>query len=176
MKLARLLAEHLLWVAFACLLAGLFGAIHNQISFTVSHEYFTRFKFIQFRIPTTMPPRVGASIVGWLASWWMGPLLAASILPVAHFTSHPIKRTRRTGEAFATVVAVAAATGLLGLLLAMMTGDPETIEPISRYGNAIDDDLAFSRAGTMHNFSYLGAAVGCMVAIFRLFKSRHATT
>ncbi|MFN5468000.1 MAG: hypothetical protein ACK5ZC_10060 [Pirellulaceae bacterium] len=176
MKLARLLVEHILWVAFACLLAGLFGALHNQISFTVSQEYFTRFKFIQFRIPTTVPPRLGASIVGWLASWWMGPLLAACILPFAHCTSQPTQRAHRTGKAFAIVVVVAAAIGLLGLLLAMVTGDPETIEPLSRYGNAIDDDLAFARAGTMHNFSYLGAAVGCMAAIFWLFKSRHASS
>ena len=29
----------------ACLFAGIYGALHNQISYTVSPEYFTQFKF-----------------------------------------------------------------------------------------------------------------------------------
>ena len=173
MKFARLLLRNLPWFAFACLLAGLFGALHNQISFTISHEYFTRFKFIQFRIPSTVPPRVGASIVGWLAAWWMGAPLATLLLPIIHRTSQPNQLTHRTTKAFAMVVVVAASASLLGLMLAMVTGDAETIELLSRYGIAIDDDLEFARAGTMHNFSYLGAAVGCLAAIFWLLKSRH---
>jgi hypothetical protein len=132
MKFARLLLRNLPWFAFACLLAGLFGALHNQISFTISHEYFTRFKFIQFRIPSTVPPRVGASIVGWLAAWWMGAPLATLLLPIIHRTSQPNQLTHRTTKAFAMVVVVAASASLLGLMLAMVTGDAETIEQLSR--------------------------------------------
>ena len=33
-----------LLLAIACLLAGLYGVLHNQISYTVSYEYFTEFK------------------------------------------------------------------------------------------------------------------------------------
>ena len=35
-------------VVSACVIAGVYGAIHDQISFTVSSEYFTKFKYIQF--------------------------------------------------------------------------------------------------------------------------------
>ena len=35
----------------ACLFAGIYGALHNQISYSVAPEYFTQFKFIQFQIP-----------------------------------------------------------------------------------------------------------------------------
>ncbi len=37
-------------VFFAILLSGLYGIIHDQISYTVSPEYFTKFKFQQFGI------------------------------------------------------------------------------------------------------------------------------
>ena len=57
-----------------CLFAGLYGIIHNQISYTVSPEYFHAFKFQQFNIPPSLQNRIGASIVGWGASWWMGLL------------------------------------------------------------------------------------------------------
>jgi hypothetical protein len=35
----------------ACLFAGIYGALHNQISYSVAPEYFTQFKFIKFQIP-----------------------------------------------------------------------------------------------------------------------------
>ena len=37
-----------LLVVIAVLFAGLYGVVHNQISYTVSPEYFTKFKFRQF--------------------------------------------------------------------------------------------------------------------------------
>jgi hypothetical protein len=54
-----------------CLISGLYGALHNQISYSVSPDYFDAYKFIQFDVPVTLRDRVGASIVGWQASWWM---------------------------------------------------------------------------------------------------------
>jgi hypothetical protein len=43
------------------LVAGLFGIIHDEISYSVSNEYFTKFKFIQFRLlDTNLPDRFRA--------------------------------------------------------------------------------------------------------------------
>jgi len=48
-------------VLFAILLSGLYGIIHDQISYTVSPEYFTKFKFQQFGLDgMTLPNRVQA--------------------------------------------------------------------------------------------------------------------
>ncbi len=52
-----------------CLICGLYGMLHNQISYTVAPEYFHAFKFDQFAIPNGLRNRIGASIVGWQASW-----------------------------------------------------------------------------------------------------------
>lgn len=60
--LVRVLAAVLL-VGVACVLSGLYGAVHNQISYSVSPEYFTKFKFVQFRI-NGLPHRLGAAVVG----------------------------------------------------------------------------------------------------------------
>src|SRR6266702_6007254 len=55
------------------ILAGIYGIIHSQISNTVSPEYFTKFKFREFGFADVpLPERVRASMVGFLASWWMG--------------------------------------------------------------------------------------------------------
>ena len=52
------------------ILAGCYGALHEQISFNISPEYFTKMKFDQFRYADFgWPARVFASEVGFLASW-----------------------------------------------------------------------------------------------------------
>ena len=64
---------YLVFIAVAIVAAGLYGVLHNQISYTVSPEYFTRFKFVQFGLTELeLPERVRASMVGFQASWWMG--------------------------------------------------------------------------------------------------------
>jgi hypothetical protein len=61
------------FIPAALLVAGLFGALHDQISYSVSNEYFTKFKFAQFHLlnPDT-PTRLHVAAVGFVASWWMG--------------------------------------------------------------------------------------------------------
>jgi len=67
------LLVYVLLVLIAVVLASLYGIIHNQISYTVSPEDFTKFKFRQFGfVDMPFPERVLASMVGFLASWWMG--------------------------------------------------------------------------------------------------------
>jgi hypothetical protein len=54
-------------------IAGLYGAVHDQISYSISPEYFTKMKFEQFSYADFgFPPRVCASEVGFLATWWVG--------------------------------------------------------------------------------------------------------
>jgi hypothetical protein len=58
----------LLFLPAAMLVAGLFGIIHDEISYSVSNEYFTKFKFIQFGLlDVNLPDRFRAGVVGFLA-------------------------------------------------------------------------------------------------------------
>ena len=52
------------FVLLAPLAAGLFGILHNQLSYTVAPEYFTQFKFIQFRMLES--ELLGGLLYGWL--------------------------------------------------------------------------------------------------------------
>jgi hypothetical protein len=59
----------LLFLPVAVLTAGLFGMVHNQISYSVSNEYFTKFKFIQFRLlDSTIPEEFVPPKLGFLHS------------------------------------------------------------------------------------------------------------
>jgi len=156
----------------ACLLAGIYGAVHNQISYTVSPEYFTQFKFYQFRIDDSMPERIGAAIVGWNAAWWMGIVIGIVLIPFGLLIRGNAKYFWVLIWVFGVVAGTTLIVGLVALAVAFVVVDSEVAGEISRYGNEMTDDVAFVRAGTMHNFSYLGGLVGIITGGVAIFWQR----
>ena len=144
----------------ACLFAGVYGAVHNQISYTVSAEYFTQFKFHQFRIAAGTPDRVGAAVVGWYAAWWMGLVIGVVLIPLGLVIRGGKRYFWGMLRVFGVVTATTLLVGLLALAWSFVSVEASEVGEISRYGNEIVDDAAFVRAGTMHNFSYLGGLIG----------------
>ena len=154
----------------ACLFAGIYGAVHNQISYTVAPEYFTRYKFHQFRIDEDIPQRIGAAIVGWKAAWWMGIVIGIVLIPMGLLIRGNANYFWGMIRVFGVVAITTLIVGLAALVMAFVVVDAETVGEFTRYGNEIVDDAAFARAGTMHNFSYLGGLIGIItgaVAIYR---------
>lgn len=65
--------------ATACggVLAGLYGIVHDQLTYSIGPEYFTKLKFEQFRWANLgLPPRVLVAEIGFLATWWVGAIAA----------------------------------------------------------------------------------------------------
>jgi hypothetical protein len=55
------------------LIAGCFGILHDQVTYTISPEYFTRMKFGQFRSADFgFSERIFVAEIGFLATWWVG--------------------------------------------------------------------------------------------------------
>ncbi len=159
-------------LAVACLFAGLFGMVHNQISYTVSPEYFTRFKFHQFKISPDLPERVGAAIVGWNAAWWMGIVIGVILIPAGLVIRGNAAYFWGMMRVFGIVTGTTLLFGLGALAFAYLTVDAETVGQITRYGNQMVDNAAFRRAGTMHNFSYLGGLFGIITGSVALYFAR----
>ncbi len=153
-------------LAAACLVAGLYGALHNQISYTVSSDYFHSFKFHQFGIPENLRGRVGASIVGWHASWWMGLFIGLPLLIVGLILPGWRTYLRCCLFAFAVAAITALVVGLGALVYANLT--------ISNYQDPDGgvDEVAFHRAGMMHEFSYLGGFIGILTGTLYLIVER----
>ncbi|KEJ89665.1 hypothetical protein [Sulfitobacter donghicola] len=149
-------------IVFSCLLAGLYGVVNNQISYSVSSGYFHEFKFIQFGIEPAFHNRVGASIVGFLASWWMGVLIGLPIYFAALFVRGARKFLSVFLKAALIVVAVTLLTGITALVVSYLSLDADTLPPWMQ-NRGVADPLAFARAGTMHNFSYLGGGIGLLI-------------
>ncbi len=158
--------------AIACLFAGIYGAVHNQISYTVAPEYFTQFKFHQFRIAESTPDRVGAAMVGWNAAWRMGIVIGLILIPIGLSIHGNATYFWGMLRVFAVVAATTLIVGLAALLIAFLVLDADTVGEISRYDNEMKEDVAFARAGTMHNFSYIGGLVGILTGAVAVFRER----
>ncbi len=154
-----------------CLIAGLYGALHDQISYTVSPDYYYAFKFHQFQIPDGLRNRVGASIVGWEASWWMGLFIGVPVLLVGLIMPDWKTYLGKSLIAFAVVAVTALAFGLAALAFASCT-----ITEANLLGfwipAGVDDKAAFARVGVMHDFSYLGGFLGIVTGSIYLVLER----
>jgi hypothetical protein len=168
--MAKLLLFPVLLVA-ACIVAGVYGALHNQISYTVSPDYFFAFKFHQFAIPEDFRNRMGAAIVGWEASWGMGLILGVPVFLLGLIL--PDWKTYRT-HGLVAIVVVAGTTLVVGfgaLVFGYFTISEGSL-PDYWYPQEVVDCVAFARAGTMHNFSYLGGGIGIITGSAYLIAAR----
>lgn len=165
-----------LLLILAAVAAALFGAAHNQLSYSVGPTYFTEFKFDQFQIAAALPERFGAALVGIRASWWMGPLIG---LPAFLYGLFAVPQARTyfaagLGAIFLVVflTTFGALAGLIGGLVADSTG---LLDPYLNFrdGPTRSD---FLRAGFMHDASYLGGALGLIAAFFPMRRARAIDT
>jgi hypothetical protein len=155
------------------MLAGLYGILHNQISFSISPEYFQKFKFPQ----TGLEPdwvggeRRAAAMIGFLSSWWAG-FLAGLFLSLASLASKDpalmkkiiLKGARIT---FFSVIAAGFLGFLMGRFLLASQKDwfwvPE----------GLSNPTAFITAGTIHTATYIGAAIGLLISLIYMVRVRY---
>jgi hypothetical protein len=152
--------------AIGALIAGTYGAIHDQISYTISPEYFTKMKFEQFaHADFGWPERGFTALIGFLATWWVG-LIGGWILARVGLAALPTEiRRRRTLQAFAIVVGTAVVCGAIGAGVGWIA-TAVSLEPWSYIQQALDiEDLRnFLVVAFLHEAGYLGAALGVIIA------------
>lgn len=152
--------------------AALFGALHDQISYSVSPEYFTLLKFQQFHLTEwELPLRVKAALVGVLATWWMGVPLGLTLAVAA---------TRWYGEQ-ATVVFWRLLPWLLaGSLLASLAGLAVGVwqtQDLSAFAHkrvpmGLVDLRSYLCVGFMHKGAYAGGSLALPLGIAWLYWRR----
>ena len=159
---------------FAVFVAGGYGAIHDQISYSFSPEYFTQFKFKQFEIPWAYDtPRIGAAYVGMLATWWMGILVFMFLGFFGYLFKTPKQMMMYLAKSFLVVVFVALCTGLAGLGYGYFKVNETNIILYAEWiWPGVENRVQFIRVGFMHNASYLGGLTGLLAGIIYLVVAK----
>lgn len=172
----RFLAFIVLFFA-AMIVAGLYGALHDQISYSVSAEYFTKFKYHQFGFTDIpLPDRAKAAAIGFLASWWMG--IPIGLLVGAFGFIHRSAKVMllSTLKAYGIVAVVALIVGLGGLSYGWFFASHQFEDYQGWYRpEGVLLQRNFLSVGHMHNFSYLGGLVGLLAGIVSqfIFRKNH---
>ena len=154
----------LLTLVLLPLIAGLYGAIHDQLSFTIAPEYFTRFKYDQFGFEPAWfgGHRATVAVIGFLATWWVGLLMALFIAPLGLMFKEPARMLKEIIRATAITLGIAMMSGLLGLAY----GRSLDSVPNGWYPpEGLVDQGAFIAVGGLHNFGYAGGVLGLCVAV-----------
>lgn len=161
---------YIVYVFLGAIVGAIYGALHDQISYSFSAEYFTRFKFIQFGVPWAYEhPRIGAAYVGAMASWWMGAILAA-LLGIKGFAfANGREMLHSLLKSLLLVVFIVLLTGLSGLLYGYWAINTNTLINYTAYiWPEVADPIQFMRVGFMHNASYLGGILGVLCGFLYL--------
>lgn len=152
--------------------SAIFGALHNQISFTIGRSYFYDVKFAQFDLDPVLQNRVGASIVGAFASWCMGLAMGVPAFLLGLFTQAGRRRYFYVGlKTIGVAVSIAAIGAFIGLAFGHIA-DINTLVGYLPMLDAFSDPEGFVRAALMHEASYFGGIVGALAALYVMWRAR----
>ncbi|HVS97199.1 MAG TPA: hypothetical protein VHE54_11980 [Puia sp.] len=171
----RKLATFLIIVLAAIVIASLYGIGHNQVTYTISPEYYTKFKFIQFNLADSgaaqhmTQPRSAVVMVGVKATWWMGLYIGVILGLFALIYRNPDRMFASAMQALGIVLGIAIIAGVIGDLYGRNVLVKKGVDWWLPGTLVHRDD--FITVGSIHNFSYLGGLIGLVVAIvFLLLK------
>lgn len=164
----KLLPAMLGHAALGAVLAGAYGIVHDQITYSISREYFTRMKFWQFQYANFgFSRRVFVAEIGFLATWWVGFFAAWFLARITVPAFSPRLAFRHSLKGFAIVFAFAVAAFVIGDLLGIMRTcncDCSEWKDLAALLGVLDVP-SFVRVAYIHWASYLGGLTGLIVAI-----------
>jgi len=161
------------YAVIGAVLAGCYGIVHDQITYSISPEYFTCLKFSQFRYGDFgLPARAFVAEIGFLATWWVGFVAGWFVARVAVPAFAPTQRAKHVYRGFVIIFAFALASGITGYLLGILHSADYTAWEDLASTLGIRDLCRFVCAAYVHNASYLGGLLGLIAAISYLRKVR----
>ena len=156
-------------------IAGVYGIAHDLITFSIGPEYFTKLKFKQFQYADIgFSKRILVSEIGFLASWWVGFVIAWFL--ARRLIPGQTRRAayRQIASGFAMVFGCGIVFGVLGYAYGAWRGpEGDYLDwEFATQSLGLTDIWPFVRVAYIHNASYLGGLVGLIAALI-LVRPRH---
>ena len=154
-------------------LAGLYGIVNDQVTYSISPEYFTRLKFAQFRYADFgLPARVFVAEIGFLATWWVGLVAGWFIARVSVPACSRPQAFRCCVRGFMIVFAFGIGAAIVGYISGLLHGSDYSAWTNMASKLGIVDLPGFVRVAYIHNASYLGGLIGLVSAIIYVRKRK----
>ncbi len=164
------------WVmlGLACLgagISGVYGMIHDQITYTISPEYFTKFKFHQFYYTDHgWPTRVRVLVIGFLATWWVGFIAGWFLARIAVPKMSTQGALQKVMTGFQWIVGSVVVFGIGAGVLGYFSLQGQGLQSWQNWQESLDltDLRSFAIVGYIHDGGYGGALIGLIVAAILL--------
>lgn len=165
----RLIPRMLGFAVMGALIAGVYGMLHDQVTYTISPEYFTRLKFDQFRdADFGLHPRLFVAIIGFLATWWVGLFSGWFIARAAVPKLPPAAANKMILRGFTILLGSAFVFGLAGYLIGRLPAVSTPYWQDACLALGVRDVRAFVTVAFIHYGSYLGGIIGLIAVLFRM--------
>lgn len=145
----------------APMMAGLYGFIHDQITYTISEEFFTKFRFAHYDFPHAWHPRARAGMIGILNAWKTGIPFGIVLTAVGRIHMNTRKLLFYT---FYTYLLTFFMSFAFALIAEYMPVADIAASRQSLPANILDP-VAFQRVVQINNFGYVGGIVGMLMGI-----------
>lgn len=165
-------------IVIAICFAGLFGILHDQITYSICNEYYTRFKFHQFGLtPLTseaiLPnPRMAVAKVGFLATWWVGKYIGIIFGLTGLLFSDYKQMLKAVLKALGWTFCITILSSVIGFVCGNFFTNINTVS--WWFPENLIHKKDFVTVGTIHNFSYLGGAVGLLFGVVFLIVKNNS--
>lgn len=156
------------------LIAGVYGILHDQVTYTLSPEYFTKFKFDQFAdADPGLGNRAFAGVIGFLATWWIGAIMGWLMGRLSMKSGKDRPQVRLALRGLILIFAIAVVCGIGGFIFGAATSqDLPAYWTNWQRMNGIEDIAAFRRVGLIHNMGYIGGILGGITASVWIRRKR----
>lgn len=165
----RLLPRMLAIALVGALVAGTYGVFHDQVTYSISPEYFTQMKFHQFAAADFgFPERVLAGEIGFLGTWWVGLISGWFLARIAVPTWPARQAWRMCLTAFCILLVSAVGFGVIGSFFR-----PHHFGLTAHWrqmclSNGVGEVAGFVQVAYIHYGGYLGGVLGLVMAIYFL--------
>lgn len=162
------------------IIAGLYGIVHDIITYHISSEYFTRYTFIELGLTDAFgQPEISEyvylAITGWMTTWWMG-LIAGIVFGIfAYGTTTAQSMATLIARASVLMLGITVTFGVLGYIAGLLSNAFGLFNPASYifFLDGEPKDVAhFNIAAFIHNFSYVGGGLGILLGCVWIVRQK----
>lgn len=163
-------------IILCCIMAGTYGILIDQLTYTVSPEYYTQYKFPLYNInPYEFGgERMSAVVIGFLATWWTGLFIGAGLGFTSMIFEQRRERRRNLVVAVFIVLFTTIVLGIIGYFIGLVVDVGEVVEQRMLI-QSLNDPIDFIVVKSVHQHSYVGAFLGLFLGISYLFAQKAKT-
>jgi len=146
----------------APMMASLYGFIHDQITFSISEEFFTKFRFNDYDMPHSWHPRAKAGMIGILNAWKTGIPFGIILTAVGKIHKNTHKLMMYTFYTYLVTFFMSFTFAIIATYIPLSTEISSLKESLPK---DILDPIAFQRVVQINNYGYIGGIIGMLMGI-----------